>query len=210
MTAKPSRTEKNEQLKSELIQFINSHGGILKTADLNAFSVNYRQLQKLLEENFLKRVKNGYYALGESGMTEEQLVAALYSDAVLCMDSALYYYRYIDEKPSCWHLAVDKNTSKARFKAEFPKVKPYYTEAHVLENGVATILVGGSEMKIYQKERLICDCVRYESHLEPRVLRQALRSYIQDEKKDIRSLNYFARERNVSNKVHNMIGVWLG
>ncbi|MCI8991844.1 MAG: hypothetical protein HFG80_03800 [Eubacterium sp.] len=210
MTAKPSRIEKKEQLKSELLQFIHNHGGILKTADLNAFSVNYRQLQKLLEENFLKRVKNGYYTLGESGMTEEQLVAALYSDAVLCMDSALYYYHYIEEKPAVWHLAVDKNTSKARFKAEFPKVKPYYTESHVLESGVVPILVGGSEMKIYQKERLICDCVRYESHLEPKVLRQALSSYIKDEKKDIRSLNRFARERNVSNKVHNMIGVWLG
>ena len=157
----------------------------------------------------LQVLKSGYYSFGFKDRTEEDLILGLFSDGVLCLDSALYYYHYIDQKPYAWHLAVDKNTSKSRFKMEYPVIMPYYTEPDVLKIGVTEIPFAGSSMKIYTKERMMCDCLKYEEKLERDVFKRALLAYIADGTKDIAQLLKIARERKVLQKVHNTIGVWL-
>ena len=137
------------------------------------------------------------------------MIAGLFPDARLCMESALYAYGYISLKPYGWHLAVDKNTSKSRFKLDYPKVIPYYTEPEALEIGAATIQLGDNSFGIYCKERMICDCLKYESKLNREVFRQAIQSYIRDEEKDILALMEIARARKVVKKVQSLIGVWL-
>ena len=64
-------------------------------------------------------------------------------------------------------------------------------------------------MKIYTKERLLCDCLKYEEKLDRDVFKRALLAYIADSTKDIAELLRIARERKVLQKVHNIIGVWL-
>ena len=171
--------------------------------------MDYRKILEFVEAGTLVRIKNGYYTDRIDRFSEEELIARLFPDARLCMESALYAYGYIREKPYGWHLAVDKNTSKSRFKMDYPKVIPYYTEPEALELGSTTIEQNGLTFLIYDKERMICDCLKYEEKLERDVFKRALLSYIADGSKDIATLLKIARERKVLQKVQNMIGVWL-
>jgi predicted transcriptional regulator of viral defense system len=162
-----------------------------------------------VESGDLVRIKNGYYTDRIDRFSEEELIARLFPDARLCMDSALYAYGYLSEKPYGWHLAVDKNTSKSRFRMDYPKVIPYYTEADSLEIGSTTIELSGYTFQIYDRDRVICDCFKYEGKMEREVFKAAVQGYIRDEEKDISSLMEYARARKVVGKVQSMIGVWL-
>lgn len=206
---KMTREEKTEYLLSEIKKKMEENGGIIKTNQITALGVDYRRILAWVEDGTLERVKNGYYSFGYKNRSEEDLILGLFSDGVLCLDSALYCYHYIGQKPYAWHLAVDKNTSKSRFKMEYPVVIPYYTEPEVLKSGVTEIPFAGGTMPIYTKERMICDCLKYEEKLERDVFKRALLSYIADGSKDIATLLKIARERKVLQKVQNMIGVWL-
>lgn len=206
---KMTREEKTEYLLSEIKKKMEENGGIVKTNQITALGVDYRRILAWVEDGTLERVKNGYYSFGYKNRSEEDLILGLFSDGVLCLDSALYCYHYIKQKPYAWHLAVDKNTSKSRFKMEYPVVIPYYTEPEVLKSGVTEIPFAGGTMPIYTKERMICDCLKYEEKLERDVFKRALLSYIADGSKDIATLLKIARERKVLQKVQNMIGVWL-
>ena len=155
------------------------------------------------------RIKNGYYKIKEDDKSEEEYITALFPDGILCMESALFYYGYIKEKPFSWSIAIDKNTSKSRFLLDYPVVVPYYTEPKVLENGVEEITFSSGTMKIYDKNRLICDVLKYEHKMDHNVFKEAILSYIKDEEKDIHKLLEYAKERKVSTKVQNVIGVWL-
>ena len=93
------------------------------------------------------------------------------------MESGLYYQGYLKERPYIWSIAVDKNTSKSRFKMDYPIVHPYYTETKVLEMGVETFDMNGQKIKIYEKERLICDCLKYEDKLDADSLKKGPVSY---------------------------------
>lgn len=199
-----------EELIKCMEEKMKMHHGIMKTSSLQEeCGIDYPLLLELLDEGYLVRVKNGYYRMGEYSMTEDETIRALFPDGVLCLESALHAYGYISEKPFAYHIAIDKNTSKSRFQLDYPVVIPYYTEERVLEIGVTTILVGGCEMKIYDKDRLICDMLKYESKLDHEVFKEALQSYIKDPEKNVKNLLSYAKERKVSQKVANMIGVWL-
>ena len=58
-------------------------------------------------------------------MSEAAQVAQLFPDGVLCMYTALFYYRYSDRTPLEWNIAVDRDTSKSRFHLDYPFVQPY-------------------------------------------------------------------------------------
>lgn len=200
---------KIEEVKDVVLKAIDENGGIVKKEQLGKLGVDYRRIVELLNSGDIVRVKNGYYTDKLERFSEEELVAALFPDAKLCMESALYAYGYIDQKPYGWRLAIDKNTSKSRFKMDYPKIVPYYTEPDALDIGAATIELHGATFGIYDKERMICDCLKYESKMEHDDFKAAIQGYIKDEDKDISNLLEYARERKVIKKVQSFIGVWL-
>ncbi len=209
MSEEPMRSKKEEKLLEEVKEFITNNGGIVKKEQLGTLKMDYRKILKFVEQGELVRVKSGYYAVSLEGFSEEELIAGLFPDCVLCMENALYQYGYITKKPYGWKLAVDKNTSKSRFKLDYPQVTPFYTEPEALALGVTTTQIAGKPMKIYEKERLICDCLKYEDKMNRELFKEGLLAFIQDEEKDVAKLMEYARARKVLKKVQNMIGVWL-
>ncbi|MBQ2902315.1 MAG: type IV toxin-antitoxin system AbiEi family antitoxin domain-containing protein [Agathobacter sp.] len=203
------RTEETERILKEVYQCIDDNGGIAKKEQLAALGIDYRRILDFVENDEVIRIKNGYYTYGIERFSEEALVSKLFPDGVLCMESALYAYGYISRKPVGFHVAIDKNTSKSRFKLDYPKVIPYYTEPEVLTIGVTTISYEGCDFQIYDKDRLICDCLKYESKMNREDFKEAVQAYIKDEDKDISALMEYARERKVVKRVQSLIGVWL-
>ena len=204
-----NRTKAAQQALEQITQLIEEQGGIVKKEQFKELGIDYRRILDFVQSGDLVRIKNGYYTDRIDRFTEEELVARLFGDARLCMESALYAYGYISQKPYGWHLAVDKNTSKSRFKMDYPKIIPYYTEPEALELGSTEIMISGQQFQIYDRDRVICDCLKYESKLEREVFKEALQSYIRDSQKDISALMAYARARKVVGKVQSMIGVWL-
>ena len=203
------KSDEAERILKEVYQCIDDNGGIAKKEQLATLGIDYRRVLDFVESKDVIRIKNGYYTYGIERFSEEALIAKLFPDGLLCMESALYAYGYISRKPVGFHIAIDKNTSKSRFKLEYPKVIPYYTEPEVLTIGATTIEYEGNEFKIYDKDRMICDCLKYESKMNREDFKEALQSYIKDEDKDISALMEYARERKVVKRVQSLIGVWL-
>jgi predicted transcriptional regulator of viral defense system len=203
------QTKESDRILAKIKEKINAQGGIAKKEDISALGIDYRRVLDFVESGELVRIKNGYYTDRIDRFTEEELIARLFPDAILCMESALYAYGYIVEKQLGWHLAVDKNTSKSRFNMEYPKVIPYYTEPEAMKIGASRITISGYEFNIYNKERVICDCLKYESKMDRQIFKEAVQSYIKDPEKDISILLEYAAERKVVKKVQSLIGVWL-
>ena len=92
---------------------------------------------------------------------------------------------------------------------DYPKIIPMYAEPDTLELGVTEIQLSNVTVRIFEKERLICECLKYEDKIDRERFKEGLMAYIKDPKKDIAKLMYYAKERKVVKKVQNMIGVWL-
>ena len=188
--------EQRELILDRVKEFIYQNGGVVKKSQLNELGIDYRRILDFVEKGDLIRIKNGYYAVRLSDFSEEEL-------------TALYAYGYLNRKPYGYKLSVDKNPSKSRFKLDFPPVVPLYAEPETLTLGVTEIGYGGAKMKIFDRERLMCECLKYEDKMERELFKEGLLAYIRDPKKDVAKLMKYARERRVVKKVQTMIGVWL-
>ena len=205
-----SRDEKRQYQLEQINDLVEENGGLVKTAEIEALGVDYRRVLAFVEEGYLIRVKSGYYTTKYFECTEDQWIYKLFGeDGILTMESALYVYGYLKDRPYKWSIAINKNTSKSRFNIDYPIVEPYYTEPEVMELGVTEAEFAGSKMKIYTKERLICDVLKYQEKVDREDFKKGVWAYIMDEDKDVGKLMEYAKERKVLKKVQSRIGVWL-
>ncbi len=209
MAKRGIRQERKELMMEAVEALIRDRGGIAKASELQRLGLDYRRVQALVRDGFLRKVRNGYYALYERKIDEIEWIAAMFPDGVLTMETACYYYGYLDARPFQWSIAVDKNTSKSRFHIDFPAIQPYYTEPEVLQLGVGSIPFGDGIMKIYEKERLLCDLFKYEERVDRETLKSAMKGFLAEEHIDVAKLMEYARLRKVIHKVHERIGVWM-
>ncbi len=186
------------------------YGGMMRTKDLNIEKVYYHNIQQLMEAGYIEKVRYGYYQwIDPEDFSEVGTVIRLFPDAILCMDTALRYYGYSDRTPSEWHLAVSKDSGKSRFNIDYPFVKPYYVEPKVLELGLIMGNMDGHQVRIYDKDRLICDCLRYRNKMDKEIFNKAIQNYIVDSEKSIPKLMEYASPLRVKKTVKDLIGVWL-
>ena len=186
------------------------YGGMMRTGQLEAEKVFYARRQQLMEDGYVEKICPGCYQwIDHEDFSEVVTIRQLFPDAILCMDTALRYYGYSDRTPGSWHLAVSKDSGKSRFKIDYPFVKPYYMEPSVLELGLTIGEMDGHSVRIYDKDRVICDCLRYRNKMDKEIFNKAIQNYIADPEKSIPKLMEYAGPLRVKKLTKDLIGVWL-
>ena len=188
-----------------------SNQELIRTSELNGLSIYSKEISELVESGYIERVKQGYYRIVEhtEDHSEAKLISQLYPDGIICMVSALFYYGYSDRTPINWDIAIDRNVSKARFNIDYPYVKPYYIDKAHLEYGVTEGQYEDCVLKIFDRDRLICECIKHENKMDREIYNKAIINYINDSGKNVTNLLDYAKKRNIHKKVRERIGVWL-
>jgi predicted transcriptional regulator of viral defense system len=195
--------------KNSVIEEFNKYGGVLKTSELNSIGLSSRQIKKFIDDEFIVKVKFGFYELAEAVNSDEVIIARLFPNAVIFLESALMHYEYTDRIPSLWQIAVDKDSKKSKYDIEYPLIQPFYIEFKFLEVGLDVIQIDGVDVKIFDRDRTICDILRYENKIENEVFSEAIKRYSKDSRKNVRNLFEYAEIFNIKKKVQTYIGMWL-
>lgn len=181
----------------------------LKAEEVVEAGYSYKEILAMETAGEIKRLKSGYYTCPDISLSEEELVCGLFKDGVFTMESALFYHGYLIERPFHWSIAISKNTSKSRFKLDYPIIHPYYTEPFVLSDGVEEKDIDCGKIHLYNKDRLICEVLKYEEKMDKEDFRQAVFTYINDKSKDTARFLEYAKKRRVIKKARAVIGIWL-
>ena len=191
-------------------EIFDAHNGIMRTKETNENKIAGRFLKNLISNGYVEKIRYGYYQWqDERSFNEATTIARLFPDAVLCMESALQYYGYTDRTPAAWCLAVDKHSTKSRFKIDYPRVKPHYIPKEQMEMGVETVRIDETELQIFNREHIICDCLRQENKMDAEIFNKAIQAYVKDPQKNVPRLMEYAKLLRTENKLRKVIGVWL-
>ena len=183
---------------------------VMTTAQLSAVKLYYRDIQRMLNEGLIEKIKRGYYHWIESyGKDEIVIINRLFPDGVLCMDTALFYYKYSDRTPAEWHITIDKNTSRQRTQVEHPLIKAYRVESELLTLGEANGEIDSQKVRIYDRDRTICDVLRNMNKMDKGIFNKAIQGYVKDPKKNIPNLMQYAKALRVQKRLKDIIEVWL-
>lgn len=183
---------------------------VMTTAQLSAVKLYYRDIQRMLNEGLIEKIKRGYYHWIESYRKDEiVIINRLFPDGVLCMDTALFYYKYSDRTPAEWHITIDKNTSRQRTQVEHPLIKAYRVESELLTLGEANGEIDSQKVRIYDRDRTICDVLRNMNKMDKEIFNKAIQGYVKDPKKNIPNLMQYAKALRVQKRLKDIIEVWL-
>ena len=200
----------SEQDKTFLGKIFLNYNFTMTTAQLNKEKLYYRDIQRMLDEGLIEKVKRGYYHwIEDYGTSEVALINSLFPDAVFCMETALFFYKYSDRNPAEWNITVDKNTSRQRTNIDYPFIKAYRVEPALLNLGETDGIIEFTKIRIYDRDRTICDVLRNMSKMDKEIFNKAIQRYVNDPQKNIPNLMEYAKALRVQKKVNDLIGVWL-
>lgn len=183
---------------------------VMTTAQLSSVKLYYRDIQQMLDKGLIEKVKRGYYHwIEDYGKSEVVIINRLFPDGVLCMDTALFYYKYSDRNPAEWNITIDKNTSRQRTQIEYPLIKAYRVESEILSLGETDGKIDSQKVRIYDRDRTICDVLRNMNKLDKETFSKAIQGYVKDPKKNIPNLMQYAKALRVQKRVKDIIEVWL-
>ena len=189
---------------------VESRGGIAKSADFVAAGIRAVDVVNLCNAGYLDRVRHGYYQMAEQHETaEEQMLATLIPQGIVCVESALFHYGYSDFAPRKWSIAVPRSVSRAKLDVDALPVQTYFVQRDLYELGKTTGDFDGVTLPVYDRERTICDCFKYRSRLDNELFSKALNAYSNDPKKNLSNLSVYAKKLRVYKKVIELMEVLL-
>ena len=193
-------------------RIITDAGGIARTADLNAAGYRNSSISKMCKEGFIVRVRSGYYTTvqqNQMDLREEEMIALLFPDGIVCQDSALFHYGYSDKTPLEWHLAYPRSVTRTRFNIDYPPIRYYMISQSVYDLGVTKGDWNGTLLKVYDRERVICDCFKRRSQMDSETFAKAVNAYAADPNKNLANLSLYAKKLRVYTKVTELMEVLL-
>ena len=197
-------------MSEDLREVFGRYGGVMKTSELREAGLYYKKIQNLLEQDKIEQIRRGYYQYTqENSFSEIPILKALFPDGVLCMESALDYYGYTDKTPSAWHLAIDSKTGRTRFHISYPIVKAHFLRTNRYLLGIEEVEIDGIIMRIYDRERTICDLLFHRNKLDAEIFNTAIHRYIAEQKKHEARLMKYAKLLRVEKKIKEVLGIWL-
>jgi len=191
-------------------EIFKSHNGMVHTSDITSKGIHNVWLSNLMAKGYISKIRRGVYEWTETdSMDDAQIIKRLFPDAIICMYSALFFYGYTDRTPNEWCLAFNRDINKKSLHIKYPNIKPYYLEPNLLDIGVANESINNTELKIFDRERTICDFLKHSGKVDREILNKAIQCYLKDNKKNITNLMKYSKSLRISSKVQQWIGVWL-
>lgn len=123
------------------------------------YHTDYAIRKAVLAGNLIK-ISRGIYS--DTGKEYDlSVIRRLYPYAVFTMNSAFYYHGLTDTIPNKYYLITDKDSTKIRDS----RVVQYFDNSDSLGFGTEEIEIDGSFVKIFSRERMLVELVRYKKKM---------------------------------------------
>ena len=183
--------------------------GYLPTRTLLNNKITTIQIRTMLQEGKIEKVSHGNYWNLMSGRKKpkhyKMLEACMTNKkAVICSLSACYYHGLIKEEPEALYVSTAR-TDRGNMKLNFP-VSRHYFSVTTFENDVLNVKTGGGNIRIYDVDRSVCDCIRLEKEIGKETVELVVENYKKSSKKRVNHLLQYADQMRYGKIVREYLG----
>ncbi len=187
--------EKETSHYTKILTFFEQRGGYAHTKELKEAVLKTSDVKALYDAGVLEKIKPGLYRLADLDYPDDVSlsvvdVAKAFPDGVICLISALNYYDLTTFQPSQVSVAIRNNSYAPNILV--PPVKVFYFRDRFYEPGIETISTIYGEVKIYSREKTVCDMFRYRNKLGEDLALEGLKNYVASADADLYQLRHYA------------------
>lgn len=207
-------TDENDKQRGEIMErediilYIANNNGMINTEEAKKLNISLRYLQRLEEEGELERVAQGLYLHKDFLVDPFYLAQYRSPKAIFSHTTALYLHKLSDENPRILTMTVPSGWNSPLIKQE-DLYKFYYYKEEIWGIGQEKIAsTYGHMIKIYNKERTLCDCIVDIDEIGRDIVIKAIKEYMDNkESRDINKLYKYAEIFNIKEKVRTYVEV---
>lgn len=180
---------------------------IYSTRELKAFGFTHYYINKLIENGIIEKLRRGSYIIINNELADSLIAQELIPSGIFCLHSAAMIYHYSTHVPSEFHIAIEGNEKYTL--PEHPPIKLYYWRKAQYELGIELIEYNSHNLRIYNKEKTVCDFIKFRKKHERSVVNQVLRSYLEDPKRNLHRLALYAEKLGLKTVLNQYLEILL-
>lgn len=188
-------------------QIADSNNGFIRTRDIEAAGISRPMLRKFVDTGRLEQVRKGLYILAGDLADEFALIQIQSAKAIFSYGTALYLWGLSDRTPHIFDITVPQGTNISRLKRDTENLRCHYVQPEVYDLGIAAVKSPqGATVRLYDRERCICDLIRDKEKVDIQIYTQAIKDYF-NTKADRRKLLKYSKVLGVEEKVRTYMEV---
>ena len=192
----------------KILKIMKNNGGYITTRELEEKNINRYFLTKMIERKQIKRISRGYYGVSDYNADEYYKTISVSEKAIFSMNTALYLHNLSDRTPLVYDITFpyyyggSLRTNK--------NVNLYFVKSSILNLGkIEMTSPFGMKIKVYDKERTICDIVKNRNNMDMEIFSKAIKTYMKGSDKKLNKLMKYAKELRIENKIREYMEVIL-
>jgi predicted transcriptional regulator of viral defense system len=175
---------------------------ILQTAVLRGGGFCGKDIAELIQLGKLCKVRRGYYAQGYGTDTLNgfEMLASLVPEGVVSLFSAAQYHDLTTVIPQSIEITLPSVMRTPVLPEDF-HVKVYKSIIPIYQVGIETVQMDKVRVKMYDRERTVCDFMRMRLKIGKDVALEVLKNYMSG-KKNLQKLYEYARKLQIERVIH--------
>jgi len=191
----------------KLDDLLRTEGPILRSASLRSARFCSKDVAELMRKGYLRKIRRGYYtsALAADRMNALEILASLAPDGVVSLYSAAHFHNLTTVIPH----RIEITLPASRRTPVFPEtlmVKVYKSDSHIYKTGIEIVTMEGFPIKMYNRERTVCDCIRMRLKLGKDSAIEVLKNYMAGHK-NLHKLYEYAEILKIESVIHPYLEV---
>ena len=191
-----------------LDNLVENGNGYLCTSQVLEHGISKPTLAEYVSKKNMERVAQGIYLAADAWPDELYILSLSNSRIVFSHETALFLHGLMEREPRYTSVTVKAgyNASHLRKKG----IRVYQVKSEAADLGKMEIQTGfGNKVRVYDKERTICDILRYKDSMDVQIFRYAMKEYMTRQEKNLSHLMAYAKKFRIESVMRMYTEVML-
>lgn len=191
-----------------LDNLVENGNGYLITSRVLEQGISKPTLAEYVSKRNMERVARGVYLAEDAWPDDLYLLSLSNKRIVFSHETALFLHGLMEREPKYTSVTVKAgyNASHLRDKG----IRIYQVKPDVADFGVTEVQTAfGNRVRVYDKERTICDLLLYKDSTDVQIFQYAMKEYMADSQKNLNHLMTYARQFRIESVMRTYTEVML-
>lgn len=185
---------------------IEANGGYVTSKQITELGIHRMYLNIMIKKNMIERVNKGVYIDKKTTEDVYYTFQLRYPKMIFSRFTSLYFWGLTEIQPSNFDLTVDYNYHIANVNDHHSIIK---CNKNILELGLTKINTPhGHKVRVYDKERCICDIIKYKNRLDLEQVKKTVKMYVKDNDKNLNNLIKYSNIMGINKEVMDFVGMF--
>lgn len=196
-----------DEVYNRIKAMADDRNGFVKTSQIEEAGISRTVIKKYVDSGLLERIRKGIYAPADSDIDEFALLQVQCSSLIFSYGTALYIWGLTDMIPHTFDISVPHGENISRLLRDNQKIKAHYVMKEFYDLGITeTQSPQGGLIRLYDKERCLCDLIKDKNQIEKQLYVQAIRDYFKA-RPNVRKLLKYGKAFGIEEKIRTYMEV---